>query len=636
MKSHTLKLFFLLSIIIVSACDTQPVKPGQTSAEDTRPVTEKQLSLTEEAERLLELAEDSNTETEQLEYRVQAARIYIEANIVAMAKQQLAAIKNQVGYEQESDKKVSAPAMASISLLSAEIAIAEKNAVLASTIITDIKPITREQQIHLYELKAELDFLSGKYMYAVDRRVQLDAYLSNEKDKERNNRKIWSALSNLPNVQLDNQQSKNPTIQGWLDLAKVMRSGQQKIDQLENELLDWGTRHPAHPVSNDFLSELINNYQYTATKKKHIAVLLPLQGKLSNATATIKNGILSAYYNDSNSTTKPVIRFYDSSNKDLSFQQIMQHAIDEGASNIIGPLDKIVISQLTQQSELEIPVLTLNYSESTFSNTANLFQFGLSPEDEAQQVAELAIRQNKLRAAVFYPDSKWGERLNTAFTYHYELLGGKVLTAKNYTTNTNDYRRPIRTLLNLDQSDIRRKKVENTISAKTQSESYRRQDIDMIFMAATHQSARGIMPAFKFHHAGNLPVYSTSHVYTGKINRDLDRDLNGLIYCDLPWILQNQSPLEKTFKQNWPQQEDYTRLFALGVDAYHLIYNLDYLQNKEYAFYAGQTGNIQLDENNRITRKLLWAIFKNGKPVYYEPVISQTALDTADNTGDRP
>ena len=232
MKSHTLKLFFLLSIIIVSACDTQPVKPGQTSAEDTRPVTEKQLSLTEEAERLLELAEDSNTETEQLEYRVQAARIYIEANIVAMAKQQLAAIKNQVGYEQESDKKVSAPAMASISLLSAEIAIAEKNAVLASTIITDIKPITREQQIHLYELKAELDFLSGKYMYAVDRRVQLDAYLSNEKDKERNNRKIWSALSNLPNVQLDNQQSKNPTIQGWLDLAKVMRSGQQKIDQL--------------------------------------------------------------------------------------------------------------------------------------------------------------------------------------------------------------------------------------------------------------------------------------------------------------------------------------------------------------------------------------------------------------------
>jgi outer membrane PBP1 activator LpoA protein len=176
------------------------------------------------------------------------------------------------------------------------------------------------------------------------------------------------------------------------------------------------------------------------------------------------------------------------------------------------------------------------------SYTENLFQFGLSPIDEAQQVAELAIRQNKFTAAVFYPDSEWGRRLNKAFTEHYELLGGKVLTATNYATNTNDYRRPIRALFNLDQSAIRHRKVENTISKKAQSEPYRRQDIDMIFLVATHHSARGIMPAFKFHRAGDLPVYSTSHVYTGTVNRELDSDLNGLVFCDLPWILQTVYP----------------------------------------------------------------------------------------------
>jgi len=127
------------------------------------------------------------------------------------------------------------------------------------------------------------------------------------------------------------------------------------------------------------------------------------------------------------------------------------------------------------------------------------------------------------------------------------------------------------------------------------------------------------MPAFKFHHAADLPVYSTSHVYTGKVNRELDRDLNGLIFCDMPWVLQNDSELSKVFTSNWPQQENFTRLFALGIDAYNLVYNLDYLKNKEYAFYDGQTGNIQLDENNRITRKLLWARFENGLPVYFEP-----------------
>ncbi|RKZ56560.1 MAG: hypothetical protein DRQ44_16600 [Gammaproteobacteria bacterium] len=598
--------------------------------EETRPATEQQVTLTEEAEELLELAEGSDSIVEQVKYRALAASLFIEADKIDQAKHQLQIMKQAaaaITAESASDVGTET-AQASISLVSAEIAIAEKNAALANQIITETKPITREQKIKFYALKADLDYLTGKFMFVVDRRVQLDRYLVDVKEKNRNHEKTWAALSNLPRSQLHSQHSDNPVIKGWLDLAIVMRSGQQDISKLENDLLDWGTRYPLHPVSQTFLSELLNNYQFEISQTKQIAVILPMSGDLSNVTDTIKNGLLSAYYSDSNSPIKPLIKFYDSSNKELTFQQLYQQAIDDGASNIIGPLDKIVINQLVLQSELDIPVLSLNYSENSLNYSENLFQFGLSPVDEAHQVAELAIRQNKFRAAVFYPDSDWGRRLKKAFTEHYELLGGKVLTARDYATNTNDYRRPIRTLLNLDQSAIRRQKVENTISQKAQSESYRRQDIDMIFLAATHHSARGIMPAFKYHHAGDLPVYSTSHVYAGKLDTELDRDLNGLVFCDLPWILQNNSPLAKVFRQNWPQQENLSRLFALGIDAYHLVYNLDYLQNRDYAFYDGQTGNIQLDNNNRITRKLLWAKFERGKAVYFEPVIAELALDT--------
>jgi len=630
LKLNTLKLFLLIGIAVLSACDTQPLKPDQPAMEETRPATEQQVTLTEEAEELLELAEGSDSIVEQVKYRALAASLFIEADKIDQAKHQLQIMKQAaaaITAESASDVGTET-AQASISLVSAEIAIAEKNAALANQIITETKPITREQKIKFYALKADLDYLTGKFMFVVDRRVQLDRYLVDVKEKNRNHEKTWAALSNLPRSQLHSQHSDNPVIKGWLDLAIVMRSGQQDISKLENDLLDWGTRYPLHPVSQTFLSELLNNYQFEISQTKQIAVILPMSGDLSNVTDTIKNGLLSAYYSDSNSPIKPLIKFYDSSNKELTFQQLYQQAIDDGASNIIGPLDKIVINQLVLQSELDIPVLSLNYSENSLNYSENLFQFGLSPVDEAHQVAELAIRQNKFRAAVFYPDSDWGRRLKKAFTEHYELLGGKVLTARDYATNTNDYRRPIRTLLNLDQSAIRRQKVENTISQKAQSESYRRQDIDMIFLAATHHSARGIMPAFKYHHAGDLPVYSTSHVYAGKLDTELDRDLNGLVFCDLPWILQNNSPLAKVFRQNWPQQENLSRLFALGIDAYHLVYNLDYLQNRDYAFYDGQTGNIQLDNNNRITRKLLWAKFERGKAVYFEPVIAELALDT--------
>jgi len=629
LKSHTLKLFLLTGIITLSACGIQPTKLEDPVAEEQHPVTQEQATLTEEAEKWLELVENSDSHSEQIKYRTLAARSYLEADKIDAARQQLDAIKLAAGPVPDKTAK------AAISLVAADIAIHEKNAVLANQLISETNAIARDQQLYFYALKADLDYLSEKYMFVVDRRVQLETYIVDKKDKNKNHKKIWIALSSLSSTQLNKQHSENPTIRGWLDLARVMRSGQKNTSKLEDDLLDWGMRHPSHPVGKIFLTELINNYQAYAVDTKQIAVILPMNSNLSTISDSIKNGLLSAYYSEGNTEMKPVIRFYDSSDKTLSFRQIYDRAIRDGATNIIGPLDKISINQLTQQKELDIPVLTLNYSEHAFNNTENLFQFGLSPEDEARQVAELAIRQNKLRAAVFYPDSDWGERLNKAFSEHYTALGGQVLTVKNYATSSNDYKRPIRALFNLNLSYIRRRKIENTISTKTQSEPYRRQDIDMIFLAATHHSARGIMPAFKFNHAGDLPVYSTSHVYTGKIDRDLDRDLNGLTFCDLPWVLQNHSPLASTFAKNWPEQESLTRLYALGIDAYHLVYNLDYLENNSYAFYDGQTGNIQLDENNRITRKLLWAQFKNGKPVYFEPVLPEltdiTPQDTENN-----
>jgi len=618
--------------VVLAACETQPGKPDlePVAGETTRPpVTPHQATLTEEAEELLMKADDSDTDVEKRIYQLQAARLFLQAGDIRRAKY----LYDDINQQLQASTSAAETEYISLSLLATEIAVVEKNAPLATELITDIKPVSREQQLYYYSLKADIDYLSGKPMYAVDRRVQLGTYFTDSKQKELNNKKIWAALSSLSTEQLNNERQnrhrKNKAIiDGWLDLANVMRSGQQHIGKLENDLLDWGTRHPAHPANGTFLSSLVDNYQLDISGQKRIAILLPMQGELSKVTATIKNGMLSAYYNDKTSPIKPVLNFLDTSNEDVIFWQLYQQAIDDGATHIIGPLDKVEINQLAQQRELDIPVLTLNQSENMTSHTENLFQFSLSPEDEARQVAELAIMQNRLRAAVFFPDSDWGKRLDKAFTEHYEYLGGTVLASSDYATNTNDYRRPVRALFNLDQSDIRRRKVEDTIGKRTQSEPQRRMDIDMIFLAATHRSARSIMPAFKFHHAGDLPVYATSHVYTGKINRELDRDLNGLIFCDLPWVLENNSELETTFTRNWPQQAALTRLFALGIDAYHLIYNLEYLQNRDYAFYSGQTGNIQLDEYNRITRKLLWAKFERGVPVQFQPVDIHSRGDT--------
>jgi outer membrane PBP1 activator LpoA protein len=242
----------------------------------------------------------------------------------------------------------------------------------------------------------------------------------------------------------------------------------------------------------------------------------------------------------------------------------------------------------------------------------------LLPEDEARQAAELAIRDNHTTAAALIPDSDWGRRILDAFRQRFEELGGSVLATEQYPTNVDDYSRQIKALFNLDDSDARHRDLEHVLGTKLQFIPYRRHDIDMIFLAATHRAARGIIPALKFHHAGDLPVYATSHVYSGYLDKYADRDLEGVKFCDLPWTLTSNDMLKKNFDSTWKDQRAYTRLFALGIDAYNIIQNLKYLQSHDYARFSGETGIISMDENQRLHRELLWAQFKDGVPVHLD------------------
>jgi hypothetical protein len=135
----------------------------------------------------------------------------------------------------------------------------------------------------------------------------------------------------------------------------------------------------------------------------------------------------------------------------------------------------------------------------------------------------------------------------------------------------------------------------------------------MIFIAATPRDARQIKPQFKFHYAGELPVYATSHIFSGEIDRNADRDIDDLFYCDMPWVL-SDSPLKQTLQKLWPSQIHYGRFFALGADAYNLVPYLGRLQSKTWERFSGYTGNIYLDSQNRLHRELLWARFVKGIP----------------------
>jgi len=616
-------LLQVLLLILLSACSFGPPKSVDEIISDAvRNQPEETISAETEArtaEYYIRLASES-TGVQRQQHLLKAAELLYERGDIQSASSQL---QHLDAAQLENVRQVQ------IQLLAAKIAVANGNPTQALELLPATDGLTLPQLIETRKVHADASLALGKPMQAVRARIDLERFLVADDEKAQNHAAIWHALSQVPSVDLQASAGDDADTRGWIDLARVMRNAQTDISYLQQDILDWGTRYPLHPISNAFIDRLLDDYLKDYTPAQGVAVLLPMQGRYKAASDAIRGGIISAWYNEGRSE-KPVLRFYDTGDEESEFEQLYQKALMEGASYVIGPLDKSTVSRLAQQHELELPVLTLNYAENPLSSSGNLYQFGLLPEDEAAQAADMAIRNGNTRAAVLIPNSDWGRRLYTAFTRRFESLGGTVLVTQQYGADVDDYSHPLKRMLNLDDSEDRHRSLERLLGTRLEFTPYRRHDIDMLFLVATSRSARGIMPALKFHHAGDLPVFATSHVYPGTVDPAGDRDLNGLIFCDLPWTLVSDDNMKQTFDKVWSDQQTYTRLFALGVDAYHLIRNLKYLQSHEFARFSGETGNISMDENRRLHRELLWAKFRRGIPVYMEattPVVPPDADD---------
>ena len=621
MKSFN-TLITLCLISLLSACATGPEKSVDEIISDAvRDQTDMEAQADGmSAEDYIGLASESSGKQRE-QYLLKAAELLYQRGDLGLATSQL----------QTLDAETSARShQLQISLLAAKIALANENPRQAIELLPPLKELPLPQYIEAKQISADANVDLGYQLAAVRIRVELEHYMKTEEEIAQNHEAIWAALQRTPDISLHPSKVDKKTTRGWIDLARQLRGAQTDMGEMQDRMLDWGTRYPDHPVSNLFLSQLLAEYQMTYTPASSIAVMLPMQGKHKSVTDAIQAGIVTAWYKQG-SSEKPLLRFYDTSDENISFNELYQQAILDGASYIIGPLDKASINKLAQAGSLDVPILTLNYAENPLSVSDKLYQFGLLPEDEARQVAELAIRDNHTTAAVLVPDSDWGRRLQDAFSKRFEELGGSVLSVQRYPTNVDDYSRQLKMLFNLDDSEARLKDLQHVLGTRLNFMPYRRQDIDMIFLAGTNREARGIIPALKFHHAGDLPVYATSHVYSGYLDKNADRDLDGVMFCDLPWTLTTDNTSKEIFNTTWKDQRTYTRLFALGIDAYNIVQNLQYLQTHNYARFSGETGSISMDENQRLHRELLWAKFKNGKPVYLDLTIppDNTAADAA-------
>ncbi len=483
-------------------------------------------------------------------------------------------------------------------------------------------PLDLDQQQRLYRLRITALERSSQYGEAARQRAALDLLLTDPEPQLANQQALWADLGQLSREELRTLHTQPPPdiFSGWLELALIerifARSPQQKTGAMEI----WHGRFPNHPAAQVLLAE--QKAVGPATTPDHIAVLLPLSGQLAPVGQTVREGFLAAFYARGGGDT-PVITFYDTATMDVG--QAYNNAITAGAQFVVGPLTKENLSRLVAGTPLMVPTLALNRLDDGTQPAANtgglLYQFGLAPEDDAREVARHAWLMGHRQMIALVPEGAWGERLVQAFASEWHDLGGKLLQTGTFASD--NVANTVSTLLHIGQSEERKNRLTRTLGRRLEFEPHRRQDADAVFVGAFPREARQIRPLLSFYYANDLPVYATSHVFSGQPNPTADQDMDGIEFCDLPWMVtpsEKDQALKATNETLWPgNSERYTRLFALGMDAYDVIPELQRLsQGPGYSF-PGHTGDLSLTPNGLLRRALSWARFDQGLPVPAAP-----------------
>ncbi len=363
-----------------------------------------------------------------------------------------------------------------------------------------------------------------------------------------------------------------------------------------------------------------------------VALLLPLTGPQRQAAIAIQDGFLAAHLDrrEDGGRGRPALHIYDTGQ--LEAREAYDAARGDGAEFIVGPLLKPELEVIMDRAG-STPTLALNTLESGQS-VDNLYQFALAPEDEASQVARHAVASGALNAVALIPRNDWGNRLLASFRTQLETLGGQLLQIRTYDPVGQDFSTAITTVLNIDKSDRRRQQLGADLGIALEFESRRRQDVDAIFVAADAGAGRLLAPQLRFWFAGDIPTYATSAIYESSRQNG---DLNGLLFADTPWVLENDAAppaLAGTLQRYWPQRTSaqWTRFYGFGFDAYRLMFELHEGPNTLSSFPA-LSGELSLDDGGRIRRGLPMAQFRDGVPVAIGPEAGAAPETTAELTG---
>lgn len=307
----------------------------------------------------------------------------------------------------------------------------------------------------------------------------------------------------------------------------------------------------------------------------------------------------------------------------------LQDASLMGASVAIGPITRDDVNEISELPFLPLPVVSLNLPEDDAKSPELLMNFSLSLEEEAKQVASMAIqslaKENKdsLNIVLFEGASPINQRVANTFEQALaeesisitripitkELLTlPKLYEVKNFSSLTLGTKSLPDTAEGYENAKQYNENLTQSFS-KLGSSSY-----SAVFLVTDARTAALIKPRLP----RDTRVWGTSMINPGNpeqsVIASLAFDLQNTGFVDAPLILRyNNQDFKASFGETPPNSLIARRLFAFGVDAYRLARL--WMRWQPEITMAGTTGSLSFKKSvsANVSRIAQPAVFYHGQ-----------------------
>ena len=501
-------------------------------------------------------------------------------------------------------------------LLAIELQLAQDQAATAWTSLTTLAiPTDTTSRSHYWRLRQQISLALGRANEAIAAQATLEADLPDNAQRSVARRQLLQELTalSLRGGRLEPASAgKDTVVRGWLEIGLIATEAERGRG-IGPALANWRARYASHPAAELANSDLVAKplAPLGTAPGQHVAVLLPLTGRGAAQAAQIRDGILTSWFNTP-ANDRAELRFYDTGS--MNVVDALAAAQSAGADFIVGPLLREEVLAAADFTASRAPTLALNFLPSDRPAPGAFIQFALSPEDEARLVARRALADGHRRAVALLPGSDWGQRVLAAFTEELTSGGGTVLASSSYTAGSADHSAAITSLLRVNDSRARARRLEAIIGGSVNLQPRRRADIDFVFATGPAASARTLRPQLRFFYAGDIPAYATSDSHEpGSTNNG---DMDGVMFPEMPWVLgggEAVSRARNAARNAWGDAPNgRSKLFAFGYDAWSLANALRSTGGASMQNVDGLTGELSLGGNQRIRRELDWAQMRGG------------------------